>query len=218
MKKASLVAQVIVATDDVRIERAVSVFGGDCRMTSAEHQTGTDRVAEIAGLIDSDIIVNVQGDEPFISPNVIDSAIEPLLADAELQMSTTCEPLVDPKDLLDPNLVKVVIDAQKYALYFSRAPIPFPRDQYLSVGSLENISLQSSYFRRHTGLYVYRRNFLLKYAAWPRSPLEQIESLEQLRALEHGVRIRVVECQESSLGIDTPQDLKKALERLKGLI
>lgn len=205
-----LLTRVIVATDDSRIEQAVSGFGGDCLMTSAEHETGTDRVAEVARSIDSDIIVNVQGDEPFISADVIDAAIEPLLLDQELQMSTTCEPLTDPQDLLNPNVVKVVMDAQKYALYFSRAPIPFPRDAYLSTGNLEAVSVGY----RHTGLYVYRRDFLLKYAAWPRSPLEQIESLEQLRALERGIKIKVVECKGNSLSVDTPQDLRKALERL----
>lgn len=215
VKKARLVTEVIVATDDERIKQAVSEFGGDCRMTNAKHETGTDRIAEVARFIDSEIIVNVQGDEPFISPDVIDSAVEPLLSDSALEMSTTCEPLVDPQDLLNPNVVKVVTDAQGYALYFSRAPIPFPRDAYISTGSLETAYLQSGHFRRHTGLYVYRRNFLLKYADWPRSPLEQIESLEQLRALERGVKIRVVESKESSLGIDTPKDLKKALERLR---
>ncbi len=211
VKRSRLLTRVIVATDDSRIEQAVSGFGGDCLMTSTEHETGTDRIAEVARFIDSDIIVNVQGDEPFISPDVIDAAIEPLLVDHELQMSTTCEPLADPQDLLNPNVVKVVMDAQKYALYFSRAPIPFPRDVYLSTG-IEAVSVQSGY--RHTGLYVYRRDFLLEYASWPRSPLEQIESLEQLRALEHGIKVKVVECKGNSLSIDTPQDLQKALERL----
>ncbi|MBL8149420.1 MAG: 3-deoxy-manno-octulosonate cytidylyltransferase [Blastocatellia bacterium] len=218
--KATLVNSIVVATDDQRILTKVEEFGGKAVMTSSAHETGTDRLAEVARSLDAEIVVNVQGDEPFISPETIDSAILPLIEDKNLQMSTTCEPLARIEDLFNPNVVKVVLDQNQDALYFSRAPIPFPRSAYLASNKTSNEDLAVklleenpsilSIFRKHTGLYVYRRTFLLDFTAWPRSPLEQIESLEQLRALERGYKIRVIEVTHSSLGIDTAEDLARA--------
>jgi 3-deoxy-manno-octulosonate cytidylyltransferase (CMP-KDO synthetase) len=224
--KAQLVGEILVATDDERIAQAVEAFGGRAVMTSDAHETGTDRIAEVARTLDTEVIVNVQGDEPFIDPLTIDSAVEPLLEDTSLSMSTTCEMLAQAEDLFNPNIVKVVVDANNNALYFSRAPVPFLRtadqDMQRSIINPEAIidhlkrepQLLASY-RKHTGLYVYRKNFLLDFTTWPRSPLEQIESLEQLRALEHGYKIRVVMVKKRSIGIDTPADLERARRELQ---
>ena len=206
---------VIVATDDVRIADAVRRFGGTVRMTSASHRTGTDRIAEVARDLASDVVVCVQGDEPLINPAVIDELIAPLQADASLQMSTVCSALTDPADYEDPNVVKVVKAQNGDALYFSRAPIP----SRLAKGGLHNAidvgAARRPVVFKHIGLYAYRREFLLTFAALPQTPLELAESLEQLRALEHGVRIRTVETQYDSLGVDTPEDLERARLRLQ---
>lgn len=211
--RARLVSRVIIASDDIRIISAAQSAGFEAALTSAAHTTGTDRIAEVARNLSENIIVNVQGDEPLLSPATIDAAVEPLIHDRELLMSTTCEPIESAQDLLDPNAVKVVVDASGNALYFSRSPIPFPRDSASRYGSLpEALTAQPDLlnaFNRHTGLYTYRRDFLLRFASMPRSPLEKLESLEQLRALEAGVRIRVVRCTERSLGVDTPEDLER---------
>jgi 3-deoxy-manno-octulosonate cytidylyltransferase (CMP-KDO synthetase) len=212
-RKAKLVSRVIVATDDDRIANAVRSVGGEARLTSLEHRSGTERVAEVAASLDSDIIVNVQGDEPCIDPSTIDAAIEPLLEDACVEMATTSEPVESVDDVLNPNLVKVVTDGQSFALYFSRQPIPCPREQVRRAGSLAD-ALQHdpsllALYRKHTGLYVYRRATLLKLANLPPSPLERIEQLEQLRALEHGVRIKVVRVTSRSIGVDTLDDLER---------
>ena len=189
---------VIVATDDARIADAVRRFGGSVQMTSPAHRTGTDRTAEVARNLACDIVISVQGDEPLIDPSVITEIVAPLLSDPSVQMSTPCCAITDPRDYADPNVVKVVTALNGDALYFSRAPIPSgPRP-----------------FFKHIGLYAYRREFLLAFAAMPQTPLELAESLEQLRALEHGVRIRTVETHYDSLGVDTPEDLERARLRL----
>ncbi|GAB6099444.1 3-deoxy-manno-octulosonate cytidylyltransferase [Halanaerocella petrolearia] len=192
--------QVIVATDDERIYQAVKEFGGRVEMTSSDHQTGTDRLAEVAQDIEADVIVNVQGDEPLIAPEMIDQAVGPLLEDKSLQMGTLKHPITDSEELENPNLVKVVTDKNDFALYFSRSPIPYPRQE-------NDIT-----YYKHIGLYVYRREFLLQYTDLPATPLEQQESLEQLRALENGYRIKVIETEHQSIGVDTPQDLEKVRE------
>jgi 3-deoxy-manno-octulosonate cytidylyltransferase (CMP-KDO synthetase) len=192
------VARVLVATDDERIASAVERFGGAALMTSAAHATGTDRLAEVASRVDCDVIVNVQGDEPLVEPAMIEQAIAPFLADPELQMTSLRARIVDSAELLDPNVVKVVVDRNDFALYFSRAPIPFARDGSVAAEAW-----------RHVGLYGYRRSFLPTFTALPPSPLEQTERLEQLRALEHGVRIKVLETAHFSIGVDTPADLAK---------
>jgi 3-deoxy-manno-octulosonate cytidylyltransferase (CMP-KDO synthetase) len=176
----------------------VRAFGGVACMTSPDHQSGTDRLAEVAAEMSCDIIVNVQGDEPLIEPVMIDEAIQPLLDDPMVMMSTLRRRIDDPAELQNPNITKVVIDREGFALYFSRAPIPFARDD-----------AQAAPGWRHVGLYVYRRDCLLQLARLPQTELERSESLEQLRALENGIRIRVVETQHDSIGVDTPEDLDR---------
>ena len=212
------VARAIIATDDVRILDAVTAAGFETMLTRSDHPSGTDRVAEVAqSLSESDIIVNVQGDEPLISPLTIDRAIEALTN--EVMMATTCEPIPDPADVVNPSVVKVVSDKNGLALYFSRAPIPFPNDAVQRYGSIEaalaNEPQLLSSFRKHTGLYVYRRAFLFEFTSWPPSALERVEKLEQLRALEHGVAIKVVEAASCSIGVDTSEDLERVRARME---
>ena len=194
----SLVSDVIVATDDLRIAVAVRRFGGNVRMTRADHPSGTDRLAEVAATLDCDIVVNVQGDEPLIDPQSITEAVAPFADDPSLQITTLYRRISTPQELADTNIVKVVLDRAGFALYFSRAPIPHVRDPR---GGWPPIF-------GHVGLYAYRRSALLVLAALEPTPLERAESLEQLRALEHGIRIRAVETQYDSLGVDTPEDLE----------
>ena len=192
------VAQVIVATDDLRIAAAVQQFGGEVRMTRDDHFSATDRLAEVAATLDCDIVVNVQGDEPLIDPNSINEAVAPFSADPSLQITTLYHRISEPDELANPNIVKVVVDRGGYALYFSRAPIPHVRDPRGGWPPLY----------RHVGLYAYRRSALLVMASLEPTPLERAESLEQLRALEHGIRIKAVETRYDSLGVDTPADLE----------
>ena len=208
-QKAQLVDHVVVATDDQRIFDTVESFGGTAIMTGGHHQTGTDRLAEAAEKLGADLIVNVQGDEPLIDPKMIDQAVQPMRDDESLPMGTLKTRIDEPSDLVNPNVVKVVTDLSGCALYFSRSHIPYPRDLDGSPGVNH---LQHAY--RHIGLYVYRRDFLLKYPALPATPLEKLESLEQLRALEHGYRIRVVETALSSHGVDTSEDLDRVKKTL----
>ena len=194
--RAKAVDEVIVATDDERILHAVEKFSGRAMMTRADHKTGTDRLAEVAEKFpDADVIVNVQGDEPLIEPSLIDELIAEF-ADAELQMATVATELTDADEMNNPNNVKVVIDKNSNALYFSRSLIPYPRN----VG-------KSKVFK-HIGIYAYRRNFLLDYAKMEPTPLEQAESLEQLRALENGFKIRVIKSSCKFIGVDTAEDLE----------
>ncbi len=198
--RARSLEQLIVATDDERILAAVQAFGGQARLTSPEHNTGTDRVAEVAGGLEAEVVVNIQGDEPFVEPGMIDEIVQPLLEDPELPMCTSMHEVTDPADFANPNVVKVVVDLSGHALYFSRSLIPYPRKR------------EGHRVFEHIGLYAYRRNFLLTFARLPQTPLEKLESLEQLRALEHGYRIRVVQTRQSyiPLSVDTSEDLEKA--------
>ena len=196
--EASSVASVIVATDDERIYKAVVAFGGTAQMTSARHPSGTDRLAEVAAHLSCDIIVNVQGDEPLIEPSTIDRAVAPLRADPALEMSTLRRRIDDPAEINNPNLTKVVVDRVGYALYFSRAPIPYVRAGAAAAPAWA-----------HIGLYVYRRATLVRLASLPPSTLERSEALEQLRALENGIRIKAVETSQESIGVDTPEDLER---------
>jgi 3-deoxy-manno-octulosonate cytidylyltransferase (CMP-KDO synthetase) len=188
----------LVATDDERILREVQRFGGEARMTSPNHQSGTDRLAEVAELLEADVVVNIQGDEPLLHPEAVERVIAPLLADQTIPMATLRTPLTDPDEIASPNVVKVVVDCDDRALYFSRCPIPFVRTQ----------SQQPTHWL-HIGLYAYRRDFLLTYARLPRTPLEQAESLEQLRALEHGYTIKVPVTDQRSVSVDSPADLER---------
>lgn len=198
--QARYLTSVLIATDDERIFDAARSFGARVRMTRADHMSGTDRVAEIASVETCDIVVNIQGDEPLIDPDAIDAAILPMAHDSEIQMATLKKRIEDPREVDDPNVVKVVTDRNGDAIYFSRAPIPHYREG-------------RGLHYKHIGLYLYQRDFLLGYSALPVGPLEEAERLEQLRALENGLRIRVVETDYESLGVDTPRDLER-VERL----
>jgi 3-deoxy-manno-octulosonate cytidylyltransferase (CMP-KDO synthetase) len=212
--KASLVSEVIVATDDERIVAAVRAFGGRVEMTSRAHETGTDRLAEVAARLDSDIIVNVQGDEPLIEPAMIDEALKPLVDDSSVLMGTLKTRIRALHDFLSPNVVKVVTDWEGYALYFSRSPLPNFRDKWNDLKD-EAFASRKLLCYKHVGLYVYRRDFLLQFAQMSPTYLEMAEKLEQLRVLENGYRIKVVETDYESIGVDIPADLEKVLERLK---
>src|SRR5688572_4111322 len=192
---------VVVATDDERIVTAVERFGGVARMTQPGHRTGTDRMAEIARDLPCAILVNVQGDLPLVDPGMIEQVVEALTTDDTVRMSTVCRRIIDAEDYANPNVVKVVVDRAGNALYFSRSPIPYLRDA-------DPAESRTRVFK-HIGMYGYRRDFLLEFAALPQTGLEQAESLEQLRALEHGIRIRTVETQYDSIEVDTPDDLER---------
>ena len=189
---------ILIATDDERVYAAAKNFGARVRMTRSDHLSGTDRVAEAASAVDAEIIVNIQGDEPLIDPAAIDAAILPMVHEPELVMGTLKKRIEDAREITDPNVVKVVTNHAGDAIYFSRCAIPFEREK----------SVNTPYFK-HIGLYVYQRDFLLAYSALPVGPLEAAERLEQLRALENGLRIRVVETEYESLGVDTPEDLER---------
>jgi len=198
-RRATLISDVLVATDDERVERTVEEFGGRAVMTSPDHRTGTDRVAEVAAGLDAEVVVNIQGDEPLISPEVIDQAVRPLLEDPSIQMTTLAHRVEHSDDLANPDVVKVCVDEEGYALFFSRTE------------SLEDCQGSKSHrLLRHIGLYVYRRPCLLSLAALESTTQEGVLGLEQLRPLEYGYRIKVVETEHTSYGVDRPQDLEKA--------
>jgi 3-deoxy-manno-octulosonate cytidylyltransferase (CMP-KDO synthetase) len=204
----------IVATDDERIVDVVADAGYEVVMTRSDHRSGTDRIAEVAAWTDeAEIIVNVQGDEPLLSPRSIELAVDTLIANPQTGIVTTWEPMDSIDDVLNPDVVKIVVEDCGRALYFSRSPVPFPRDAVRFHGSLETALRKDSAllanFRKHTGLYVYRSQVLLNFTKWPQSKLEKIESLEQLRALEHGVEIRAVEATTRSIGVDNEADLER---------
>jgi 3-deoxy-manno-octulosonate cytidylyltransferase (CMP-KDO synthetase) len=208
------VERAIVATDDQRIFDAVESAGHEAVMTRRDHKSGTDRIAEVAAALpDAEIIVNVQGDEPMISSRTIERAVAELMSNEGIGIVTAWESMEAVDDVLNPGVVKVVVDDEGRALYFSRSPVPYPRDAVRTHGSLEaalrNDPLLLSHFRKHTGLYVYRRDVLLEFPKWPQSELERLESLEQLRALAHGVEIRAIEASSRSIGVDTRADLER---------
>jgi 3-deoxy-manno-octulosonate cytidylyltransferase (CMP-KDO synthetase) len=218
VSQSRLIDRVIVATDDQRILRAVEQFGGNGVMTSAAHATGSDRVAEVARKLRAEIIVNVQGDEPLLRGNIIDKAIKPLLKDPSLPLSTLMTRIEGVKDWLNPNVAKVVVNQKGFALYFSRSPIPFPRDlnvEKLLAASKEKNPLPRLIFK-HIGVYVYRRDFLLRFSKMTHTPLEKLEKLEQLRALENGFSIKVTPVDYEPLSVDTPEDLEKVISFLSG--
>ena len=189
---------VLVATDDRRILEAVTAFGGRAVLTDPGHASGSDRVAEAVREMDAAIVVNVQGDEPLLEPELIDRTVAPLLRDPAIPLSTLAHPLADPREIGDPNVVKVVCDRDGFALYFSRSAIPNNRDGGPYSG-----------FLRHVGLYAYRAAFLQRFTRLESTPLERVECLEQLRALEHGYKIRVVVAAGDVIGVDTPADLER---------
>ena len=194
--QAKNIDDVIVATDDDRILSAVNEHGGKAVMTRADHPTGTDRLAEVAEkYADCDVIINVQGDEPLIDPGLIDELASLFAEDKDLAMATVKTPIRDEAEQKNPNNVKVVTDLNGYALYFSRSLVPYPRNAGETV-------------YKHIGIYAYRRDFLLKFAKMPAAPLEKSESLEQLRALQYGYRIKVIETEQKFVGVDTEEDLR----------
>jgi 3-deoxy-manno-octulosonate cytidylyltransferase (CMP-KDO synthetase) len=199
-KKSRLAAQVIVATDDHRIVSAVEAFGGVARMTRADHRTGTERVAEVAAHTAGQVFVNVQGDEPLLNPEVVDAAIAALLQEPAAEIATVATLIKRPADIMDPNVVKAVLDFDDHALYFSRAPVPWVRD----TGS----QLQVRHLK-HLGLYVFQRDALLEYPTLPQGTLEKIEQLEQLRWLENGWKIRVAEVEHDAISVDVPEDVTR---------
>ncbi|MGM0601831.1 MAG: 3-deoxy-manno-octulosonate cytidylyltransferase [Bacillota bacterium] len=201
VKKTEEIDRVIVATDDLRIKEAVEAAGGEAVMTSSEHRSGTDRIAEVAEKLTVDLVVNVQGDEPLIKPEMIASALAPFSLEKDLQMSTL-KLKMKRNEVENPDIVKVICDKNDNALYFSRSPVPYLREG------------EADYFQ-HVGLYVYRRDFLLQYSQMEPSPLEKAESLEQLRALENGYKIKVVEIEGELIGVDRKEDIKKVEEVLK---
>lgn len=205
-KKAQTVQRVIVATDDQRIVDAVKSFGGEVRLTRADHRTGTERIAEVAVHEKGDIYVNVQGDEPLIDPVAIDTAVASLLEEPAAQIATVATPIRHASDIMDPNIVKTVLDFDSNGMYFSRAPIPWVRD------TQQKIHVK---YWKHLGLYVFQREALLEYPTLPQGELEKIEQLEQLRWLENGWRIRVAEVEHDAVSVDVPEDVTRVEKLMK---
>jgi 3-deoxy-manno-octulosonate cytidylyltransferase (CMP-KDO synthetase) len=205
-KSARRVDRVIVATDDDRIVKTVTSFGGEARMTRPDHRTGTERVAEVAAHVEGEVFVNVQGDEPLLDPAAVDTAVAALLEEPQAAVATVATPIKVPGDIMDPNVVKVVLDFDDNALYFSRAPIPWVRD----TGS----AIQVRHLK-HLGLYVFQREALLEYPTLPQGELERIEQLEQLRWLENGSKIRVAEVEHDAISVDVPEDVARVEKLLQ---
>ena len=205
-KLAKRVDRVIVATDDERIVTAVSGFGGEARMTRGDHRTGTERVAEVAAHEKGEVFVNVQGDEPLLDPAAVDTAVAALLEEPVASVSTVATPIKTPGDIMDPNVVKVVLDFDENAIYFSRAPIPWVRD---------TTSKTVVRHLKHLGLYVFRRDALLEYPTLPQGELERIEQLEQLRWMENGWKIRVAEVEHDAVSVDVPDDVARVEKLLQ---
>jgi 3-deoxy-manno-octulosonate cytidylyltransferase (CMP-KDO synthetase) len=201
---ARYLSQVIIATDDIRIADAARSFRAPVKMTREDHASGTDRVAEVASASPAEVIVNIQGDEPLIDPAAIDAAVLSILDDTEVPMGTLKKRIVNPEEISNPNVVKVVTDRHNRAIYFSRSPIPHVREADSATAATDSMTRF-----KHIGIYVYRRDFLLNYSDLPVGPLEQAEKLEQLRALENGYPIRVAETEYESLGVDTPEDFER---------
>jgi 3-deoxy-manno-octulosonate cytidylyltransferase (CMP-KDO synthetase) len=209
-KKAGMLDRVVVATDDVRIEKAVELFGGKVILTSPDIKSGSDRVAIIASQTDGDIFVNIQGDEPLIAPEMIDQAVNVLINDPSASVGTLVKVINSKEDLLNPNVVKVVLSSELYGLYFSRAAIPFIRDEKDT-----GLWIEHHAFYKHIGLYVFRRDFLMQYSQLPASKLEKAEKLEQLRIIEAGHKIKAGITTFDSIPIDTPEDVERVVSILQ---
>ena len=221
-KKAKLLDDVIIACDDERVKKACLAFGAKAQMTAKEHLSGTDRIAEVVNPLDVKNVVNIQADEPLIKPAMIDSLVNALIHDKSISMATLIKRITNPAELDDSNVVKVVKDKSDWALYFSRSPIPYVRSK--SQGSVftgksfdsEQFKLSSApVFYKHIGLYAYTKDFLFTFKKLPKSSLEAAEQLEQLRVLEHGYRIKTIETEFDTIGVDTPADLERVEEILK---
>jgi 3-deoxy-manno-octulosonate cytidylyltransferase (CMP-KDO synthetase) len=206
VRQAQNVKRVIVATDDERIRSAVEGFGGAALLTRADHRTGTDRVAEVAAHVSAEVYVNVQGDEPLIDPGTIDAVVSEMLEDETVQVATPCSAIRQPNDIMDPNITKVVRDFDGNAIYFSHAPIPWVRDKDRPVAVKH---------WKHIGLYAFRREALLEFPTLPPGELERVEQLEQLRWIENGFRIRVVETEYDAVSVDVPEDIARVEQLLR---
>jgi 3-deoxy-D-manno-octulosonate cytidylyltransferase len=206
VRRAQLVKSILVATDDERIKRAVEGFGGQAILTRPDHRTGTDRVAEVATHVDAELYLNIQGDEPLIDPVIVDAVVSAMLEDESVQIATPCTPITQPNEIMDPNVVKIARDFDGNGLYFSRAPIPWVRDTNTTVAARH---------WKHIGLYAFRRDTLLEFPTLPPGELEHIEQLEQLRWLENGFRIRVVETDYDAVSVDVPADIERVEKLLR---
>ncbi|MDP8258166.1 MAG: 3-deoxy-manno-octulosonate cytidylyltransferase [Candidatus Aadella gelida] len=211
-KEARSIDDVIVAVDKERVKKAVESFGGKAILTSPDHASGTDRLAEVARSVDADIFINVQADEPLIHPSMIDSLAQVFQYEKDLQMATLIKRVHNKNEVDDPNVVKVVVDRKGFALYFSRSPIPYVRDegkeQEITSEGEDGQGISNRYFK-HIGMYSYTKDFLLTYADLPKSTLEDDEKLEQLRVLEHGYKIKTLETRYNTIGVDTLEDVDK---------
>ncbi|MCJ7578039.1 MAG: 3-deoxy-manno-octulosonate cytidylyltransferase [candidate division Zixibacteria bacterium] len=210
-KKSSFLDRVIVATDSARISDVVYGFGGEAYLSLRRHPTGTDRVAEVVRNLNYDLVLNIQCDQPFLNPKMIDDLVTSMFGERNLWMGTLAIKIEDPQKLKNPNVVKVVLDQKGFALYFSRFPIPYLRDPHPTAHfrSSNQINLRRSPYYEHIGIYAFRKDFLLKFASWRETPLEKYEKLEQLRALENGYRIKVCVTRYQSFAIDSRSDLIK---------
>jgi 3-deoxy-manno-octulosonate cytidylyltransferase (CMP-KDO synthetase) len=206
VRGARLVSEVLVATDDAGIKKAVEDFGGEAILTRADHRTGTDRVAEVALHREAGIYINVQGDEPLVDPGTIDALVAALLEDDSVQIAGPCVAITQMNDIMDPNITKVVRDFDGNALYFSRAPVPWVRDRDGSVAARH---------WKHIGLYAFRREALIEFPTLPPGDLERLEQLEQLRWLENGYRIRIVETEYDAISVDVPGDVERVEKLLR---
>jgi len=205
-RKSKSIEDLIIATDDKRIYNVAKGFGAKVIYTSKAHKSGSDRLTEVMSSIDTKVVVNIQADEPLLHSTMIDDVVGPILKDRSVQMTTLCHKIKKEHELLDPNIVKVVMDRKGFALYFSRSPIP--------CNSMHDSRFTTHY--KHIGLYAYTKDFLFTFKSLPQSKLEKIEKLEQLRVIENGYRIKVIETKFDTVGIDTPEDLLKASELIKG--
>ncbi len=210
VKKAHEVDEVIIACDKERVLKAAEAFGARCVFTSPDHPSGTDRISEVAGSVDADVYINVQADEPMISPLMIDQLAQVYSYEKNVQMATLIKRIDKAEDINDPNVVKVVVDRKGFALYFSRSPIPYMRRSYDQSGEINSAEgeVTGGYYK-HIGLYSYTKDFLFTYRNLPRSVLEMDEKLEQLRVLEHGYKIKTVETRQETIGVDTQEDLDR---------
>jgi 3-deoxy-manno-octulosonate cytidylyltransferase (CMP-KDO synthetase) len=206
VRLAQRVERIIVATDDRRVLEAVEAFGGEARMTRSDHRTGTERVAEVAAHVEADVFVNVQGDEPLLDPAAVDAAVAALIEEPKAEVATVATAVKVPGDIMDPNVVKTVLDFDENALYFSRAPIPWVRD------SAAHVLVRHL---KHLGLYCFERRALLEYPTLPQGQLERTEQLEQLRWLENGWKIRVAEVEHDAISVDVPADVERVEKLLR---
>jgi 3-deoxy-manno-octulosonate cytidylyltransferase (CMP-KDO synthetase) len=217
-KKSGFLDRVIVATDSARVSDVAYGFGGEAYLGLRRHRTGTDRAAEVVRNLNCDLVVNIQCDQPYLDPGMIDELITSMFSERNLVMGTLARRITDPKDLKNPNVVKVILDQKGFAIYFSRFPLPYVRDmrQTPYAKGFTEMNLKRAPYYEHIGIYAFSRDFILKFASWKQTPLERYEKLEQLRALENGYKIRVCVTKHKSFTLDAPADLKKLKRQKKG--